>query len=144
MSNEAVIEEIEKKELIENLRNEYKIEDDIAFNEFTIQDKLKNHAFLMLRYGEQLERANYDLEKLKELKDKITGDRYHYYRFNYDEGLTKVEIEKYYLVKDDKILKINKLIRLQKIKVDFFSICYKALDKMGWNMKNYLEAHKIM
>lgn len=144
MLNETVTEDVEKKKLIDNLRKEFQIECDVEFNEFSIQEKLKTHAFLMLRYGEQLERANYDLEKLKELKDKIVGERYHYYRFNYDEGLTKVEIEKYYLVKDDKVLKINKLIRLQKIKVDFFNICYKALDKMGWNMKNYLEAHKIL
>ena len=131
MNNNVKSEEQEKKELIEKLKQEFDIVSDIDFNEFTIQEKLKQHAFLMVRYGECLERANYDLEKLKELKEKITGERYHYYRFNYDEGLTKIEIEKYYLVKDEKILKINNLIRLQKVKVDFFNICCKAVDKMG-------------
>lgn len=143
MSNDSGKSEEElKKELLESLKLEYNIAEDVSFNEFNIHEKLKNHAFVMLRYGELLERANYDYEKLKELRDKIIGERYHYYRFNFDEGLTKIEIEKYYLVKDEKIMKINKLLRLQKIKVDFFNICTKAIDKMGWNMKNYIDAHK--
>lgn len=135
-------EEELKQEIIENLRSEYKIEDEVSFNEFNINDKLKNHAFVFLKYQSQLDKVKYELEKLNELRDKIVGERYHYYRFNNDESLTKIEIEKYYLSKDEKVLKINKLIRLHQIKVDFFTICCKALDKMGWNMKNFIEAHR--
>jgi len=131
-----------RQEILAELQEKFNIRDEITFNEFNIHEKLKNHAFNYLRYQDNLDKAKYDLEKMNELKDKIVGEQYHYYRFNGEENLSKVEIEKYYLTKDPKVLKINKLIRLQQLKVEFFAICVRSLDKMGWNMKNYIEANK--
>lgn len=145
MSDEQkLLSESEEKDIILNdLKTEWPIEKDVSFNEFNIQEKLQNHAFILMKYQNQYDNEKFKLDKILELKEKLVGDRYHYYRFNYDESLQKAEIEKYYLPKDEKILKINRLIRLQEVRVNFFLICVKILDKMGWNMKNFLESHKL-
>ena len=135
-------EEEEKEEQIENLKKEWPIEEDISFNEFNIAEKLQNNAFLFTKYQDQLNREKAIMEKLLEIKEKIIGDVYNYYRFEDDRQLQKPEIEKYYLPRDKKILKINAIIRKQQVNVDYFTLCCKALDKVGWNMKNFLEAHR--
>ena len=131
-------------EILKDLKAEFPIEEEVKFNEFNIQSKLQNHAYVFMNYHSQLDKAKTDYNKMLELKDKIVGERYHYYRFNYEENLNKPEIEKYYLTQDPKILKINKLLRIQELRVEFFSMSVKALDKMGWNMKNFLESCKTL
>lgn len=139
----CITEEDEKKKLLNTLLEQYPIDKDVTFNEFDIQEKLKNHAFILMKYQRELEKVKYDHSKILELKEKIVCERYQYYRFNYDEQLSKPEIEKYYLPGDEKILKINKVLRMQDVKVNFFEICVRSLDKQGWNMKNYIETHKM-
>lgn len=135
-------EEEEKEEQLEKLKKEWPIEEDISFNEFNITEKLQNNAFLFAKYQDQLNREKAVMDKLLELKEKIIGDVYNYYRFEDDRQLQKPEIEKYYLPRDKKIIRINAIIRKQQTNVDYFTLCCKALDKVGWNMKNFLEAHR--
>ena len=82
------------------------------------------------------------LEKLQEILDKKTGERYHHYRFDFNESLTKPEIERYYLPKDPEILKIKPLIQKQEIVVGFFATAVKALESVQWSMKNFIDYQK--
>lgn len=132
--------EVERNELIAKLREEYDIEKIVEFNEFTIQSKLQNHSLVLIQYDELLEKAKFNYNKVVELRDKIVGQRYDYYRFESEKNLQKGEIEKYYLPRDEKILAINTHIERQKIIVDFFTICVKALGQQGWNMKHFLDS----
>lgn len=134
--------EKQKEEIIEELKNEWNIYDIVNFNEFNIQDKLREHAFQYARFSEQLNHEKFQLNKLKEMKEVLEGQLYHHYRFEMDETLQKGEIEKYYLPKDPKMRKMNKILRNQEIRVKFFEICTNAIDKVGWNMKNFLETMK--
>lgn len=129
----------DETEIFEWLRTEYPIEQEAVFSEFNIQEKLQNNSLLVLKYQGLYNQAKIDLEKMEDLAANLAGKLYDHYRFNYVENLTKQEIEKYYLPKDPKILKINKLIRKQKVKVEFFAMCYKSLEKMSWNMKSFSE-----
>ena len=37
---------------------------------------------------------------------------------------------------------MNKILRIQKARVDFFEICVNGLNKQGWNMKNFSDNMK--
>lgn len=129
-------------DIIEKLEVKYPISDEIGFNEYNIAEKLQNHAFLLIKYNRLLLKEKQNLEKLQEILNKVTGEKYHFYRFNFDEQLTKTEIEKYYLPKEPEIIKVQKLIQKQEIIVGFFETAVKALEAVGWNMKNFLDASR--
>ena len=124
------------------LATEYKIDEIVKFSEFDIQDKLSENAWQIRKYIELFEKESDRLNQLLALKDKITGERYDHYRFKIDKELKQGEIEKYYLPKDDQIIRINKFIRKQQHRVSFFQMCVKALDKMQWNMKVFFDVGK--
>lgn len=143
MTEEKELTEAEEKsQLLQKLKEEWNIEEEIQFNEFNIQEKLQKNVFVYSQYMEQYTKEKSALDKLIEMRDALIAKRYDYYRFEDDRQLQKPEIEKYYLPKDKQILKLNRIIRIQQYKVDFFNICCKALDKMGWNMKNFIEANR--
>lgn len=128
--------------IIEELEKKFNINEEVSFNEYNLAEKLQNHSFVLLQYNQILLREKINLSKLEEILNKKLGEKYHYYRFNFDEQLTKPEIEKYYLVKDKDILKIKELLRKQEIVVGFFEACVKSIESMGWDIKNFIENSK--
>ena len=132
-----------REEIIEELLAEHPIESMIQFSEIDVREKLEKNEFLVVKYTELLNSEKETLERILAIKDKIIGIQYDHYRFNYQKQLKSAEIEKYYLPKDEKIIKINKILRKQKWRVEFFETATKALIRLGWNMKSYLQAIKM-
>ena len=133
---------ITRDTVIEQLNIEHPITDIITFDEATVRDKLERNTFDVLRYQELYFKEKENLDKIIALKNKTMGEQYDHYRFGFDKVLTPAEIKSYYLPKDEKLIKINRLERQQQWRVDFFEVCYKAINNMGWNMKSYLQALK--
>ena len=131
-------ENLEEK-VLEKLKEKFPIEEDLTFNEYTIQSKIEKHSYLLMKYHHQFINAKAKVNKLEEEYEKLVGEKYDYYRFNFEENLTKTEIEKYYLVKDKDILKLKQAIRIQTIVIDFFEMCVKELESMNWSIKSYIE-----
>lgn len=129
--------------IVEKLHDDNKIDELVSFNETNIIEKLQNNTYLVIQYNELYFKEKNILDKLNEKRDVLVGQRYDYYRFNYDKALKQGEIEKYYLPKDGQILKINEIIKRQQIRVDFFLLCAKQLEKQQWNMKSFLDATRI-
>ena len=127
----------DKDKLIEQLVEKYPIYDLVSFDETNIVEKISKNPYLVMQYQDLALKAKIKYEEIEELKDKLTGELYHKYRFEQDEELSTKEIEKYYLPKDPKILKVNELLRKQKIVLEFFNCCVKGLDRAYWSMKEY-------
>ena len=125
----------EREKILEELMKEHPILDMVSFNELDLQEKLKENTFLTLKYQDLYNMEKMLYEELEEKLEILTGKRYDHYRFEEDKALTKAEIEKYYLPKDEWIKKTKKLLRNQKIRVEFFEMCYKGLKDVKWNMK---------
>ncbi|MFA5025114.1 MAG: hypothetical protein WC503_01205 [Candidatus Shapirobacteria bacterium] len=134
----------EYKKIIEDLKKDYPIEDQIAFNEFDLQNKIEKNAFLFLQYQDLYYKEKSQLDYLSSLKDRLMCKLYDKFKFNDERNLNKQEIEKYYIPNDEKMIEIEKLIAKQKVRVGFFEIAAKALDKQSWSIKNYLDAGKLL
>lgn len=124
----------EYEEIQKELLKEYPILDLVSFNEINIQDKLKNNAYLIAQYSTLLISEKREYERLEEMYDSLVGMRYDHYRFNMDKELTKIEIEKYYLPKDEKIKQMKSILNRQMTRVEFFDMCVKGLKQAGYNM----------
>ena len=123
--------------LLEELKSEHDIEELVSFSDIDLQEKLKDNTFLIIKYKDLWIKEKIIFEQLEDKMNRLMSKRYHYYRFEQDENLSKPEIEKYYIPGDRKILQMKGILRKQKVRVDFFEICWKSLESVKWNMKTF-------
>lgn len=142
VKDESQLDVKERDRILESLQEDWNIKEDVSFNEYNIKEKLETHPFKLIQYSDQLEKERFVLDRIKDIYDKVVGKRYDFYRFQMDERLTQREIEQYYLPKDEKVIKIKETLKAQEIRVKFFEICVKALEKMSWNMKNWIDRNR--
>ena len=126
-----------EEQIIDELKKEHPIDEMIRFSEINLMEKLEENSFMIVKYREHYYLELSKLEKLEDNYDKLLGIRYQYYKFDDDKEWTKVEIEKYCLPTDIKILQLKKIMARQKIRVRFFEIAYKGFEQAGWRMKTY-------
>lgn len=131
-----------EEELLKELHDEHPIDEMVKFSDMDIADKLTENPYMIVKYRELYYRELAELDKLEMLMDKLMGERYKHYRFEDDKEWTKVEIEKYCIPSDSKILKMKKIINRQKIRVRFFEMCYRGFEKMQWSMKSFIDTLK--
>jgi len=134
---ELVDQSKEESKIIEELKLEHPIDEMVKFSEINIMDRLKENSFMIVKYREHYYLEKSKMEKLDDLYEKLLGLRYKYYRFDDDHAWTKVEIEKYCLPSDSKVLQFKKIMSRQKIRVKFFELCYKGFEQVGWRMKTF-------
>ena len=132
----------EYDKIIEELRSVHPIDEMVLFTELNIGEKLKENSFLLVKYSELLLKEKSILSVLEDKYDMLVGKQYDFYKFESERELSKPEIEKYYLPKDDKVRQMKKILRNQKARVDFFDTCVKSLNQMGWRMKDFISVIK--
>jgi hypothetical protein len=120
----------ERDALVEELKEQYPIHNQVCFNEFNIGDKLQENMKLRVKYQELYEHELFKYDKLKEKFDILQGQRYDFYKFESDRNLTKTEIEQYYLPKDVKLRKLKEIIEKQELRMKFFKLCMDSIDKL--------------
>lgn len=135
---------IDKDKIVNDLLLEYPIYDLVAFDELNISQKLQDNPYQLMRFQDTLLKEKMRYEELEILQEKLIGELYHKFRFENEEELSNKEIEKYYIPKDAKYLKMNEILRKQKIRIAFFELCVKGLDRQYWSMKEFINAKKLM
>ena len=131
-----------REEILEELYNMYQIDEMVKFSELDIAEKLQNNTYWIVKFRDLLFKAQAEYDYLEGLLEKLSGQRYNYYRFDYDKELDKSEIKNYYLPQDPKIIHMKKILARQKVKVEFFKMCVAGMEKQQWNMKNFLDSLK--
>jgi hypothetical protein len=134
-------EELNSDNVFKKLEEEYNVYDLLTFNEFNIQDRLERLSFHMKDFRLKFLQEQGKLAAVQDRLDKLVGDKYIALK-NGAVTLTKTEIEKYYLPKDEEIMNLRGLIRKQEMRVEYFSAVWSAMDKLQWNMKLYCDNGK--
>ena len=132
-----------KEELFIKLQKDWNAEEFVQFNEFTIQEKLQKHAFVIIQWQQKLDNERFQLEKLKELLDRVQGEAFERIQRENDISLRTSEIEKYYLPRDSKTKKVKEALLLQSFIVSYFETSCKAINSMNWSMKNFTDQQKL-
>jgi len=125
------------EKILSDLHTEHPIDELVAFDNMNLQNAIKDNDFFTIKYKELWIKEVSVYEHMEGLLDKLIAERYHYYRFEMDEHLTKPEIERYYLPGDKKVIQMKGLLRKQKIRVEFFDMCAKAFNNRRWSLKVY-------
>jgi hypothetical protein len=144
IETKEIIDEInehaeERNKVFEELQIEFPLQQFLEYNELDIHEKIPLITMKSMEYQDLLNKEQSILDKIMEQRARVCGDLYNHYRFEVDKKLDKFEIEKYYLPKEPKLLAFDKILRKQKWKVEYFTICVKALEKMSWGVKDFLK-----
>ena len=123
------------KQIFESLKTEHNIENLVDFSDINIAEKLKENQMMVIKYKELYYNELNKYEILERKMNALKGLKYKHYKFEDDNEWQKKEIEEYCLPSDPQIIALKKLMARQQVRVRFFDICWKAFDKMGWNMK---------
>lgn len=133
--------DINEDELYKRLEEEYNVYDILMFNEFNLQEKIERSAFHLKDFRLKFLQETAKYEQLQDHLGKVTGQKYQ----DLKEGsvsLTKTEIEKYYLPKDEELLRLKALIRKQEARCKYFESVWSALEKQTWHIKMWIENGK--
>ena len=135
---ERIREELNEDVIFSRMEADYNVYDLLAFNEFNIQERLERLSFHMkdmrLKYLQELSK----LEQVKDRLEKVTGEKYIALK-NGEVSLTKTEIEKYYLPKDEELMNLKALYRKQELRAKYFEAVHQSMDKLTWHIKMYME-----
>ena len=127
----------ELKEIFDELKKEHDIENLASFTDLDIADKLKTNEITTIRYKELYYKELQIYEELERKMEALKGLRYKHYKFNEDHEWSKYEIEKYCFPTDKSIIQMNKIMDKQLVRVRFFEMCFKSLEKLSWNMHTF-------
>lgn len=132
----------EREVILRDLKKDFNIEDFIQFDEFNFREREERYTFELMRYDEQRMKEKMKFEDLESLYRKLKGKQFHYYRFGNGSGpyeLSNKEIETYYFVQDKKLIQMEKILQRQKLRLEYFEMCVRLLEKMGFRLREYLE-----
>ena len=130
---------ITEDEIIKKVMEEHPtLYDDLNYNEYTIKDKLEKQPYFYQQYRLLLIKEKGHLERIKQLKDKYIGELYEKLKYG-DRKLSKTEIERYFIPKDQKAIQFEKLCMRQSIRVETFEAIYKAFEQQGYAMANFIK-----
>lgn len=129
----------DEEKIVEKLLEDHPIYDMIKFSELDITQKLEDNSFNIVRYRELYYKELAVMENLETKYEKLVGIQYKFYRFDDEREWTKVEIEKYCIPSDTKIIQMKKIMAKQRARVRFFETCYKGFEKQQWSMKGFID-----
>ena len=134
---------MENEEILKKLHETFPIEKDLGFSELNMQEKLKENATKIVTYRDFYHKELARMDHLEDLMQKLVGMRYKFYRFDDVHEWSKIEIEKFCIPQDRKIMKMKKIIRRQNVRVRFFEMCWKGFEKQQWGIKSFLDTLKV-
>jgi len=132
---EKIQQDIEQNDILRSLYEEYKVQDLLKYNEYNLSNKISDNPFISEQFRLLYLKEAQNYKRVEMLYDELVGKKYDHYKYENEKTLTKTEIEKYYLPKDEKIKEMKNLLYKQELRMDFFESVWKALDKQAWLMK---------
>lgn len=137
--------EIDENVVLKKLQEEYsdQITEMLEFDEFNIGDKLAMNSHYQENFRLLYISEKQKLNRIEDMFNEKAGEKYDYYKHNDGRDLNKQEIERYYLPKDEELIKLKKLIRLQETRVEFFAAVAESFKSQGFNMRTFMDNLKV-
>jgi hypothetical protein len=140
-----------RDKIVKDLLEEFPILTEVSFNELNIHDKLMENAERYHFYYDQWLAEKAELAELEAKRERLEGLIYDELRFPTPEStnphacknLASKEIVQYYIPRDVRYVKLMQIIERQKVRVEFFELAAQTLNKLGWNMRNFIDNEKL-
>lgn len=132
--------EINEDEVIKEIMIQYEdLHEMLDFNEYTIKTVIEKNAYIYQQFRLLWLKERGKLLRIEVLMDKYIGDLFENLRFHDDRKLSKVEIEKYMIPRDDTAIKYKKLLIRQQIRVGTYETIKDVFKQQGFNMNLFIK-----
>jgi len=139
---EKIQNDINENKILEALYKEYKVQELLQFNEFNLSDKIKDNPFISEQFRLLYIKEAHNLKRVEMIYDKKLGETFDHFKFEDERTLSKTEIEKYYIPKDETLNSLKAILNKQVLRTEFFESVWKSLDKQSWMMKLHVQELK--
>lgn len=137
---DKVEQAVSEDEIIKEIMLEHPdLYDMLEFNEYTIKEALEKNAYWYQNFRLLTIQQKRKLTQITMLKDEYIGKLYHSLRFENDISLGKIEVEKYYIPKDEQAIDFQRLVMKQTIRVETYEAITKAFERQGFTMNTFVK-----
>jgi hypothetical protein len=126
---------------IEKLKKQ--VEDDLALDRTNVLEEAQNNCVKYHRYLTLLYTEKANLSKLEDLRIKLNGKLYHYYKFEYDHKLASGTEISIYINKNDKMIIINNNITIMKEKIKYIEGIIECFKQRSFMIRNLIDVIKL-
>ena len=137
-----IFTDIQKDKILKELQLEFDVFDLITPNEFKLKEQIEKNPFYQEQFRLLYLAEQGKLMRIEIMRDEYIGKLYDELKYKSDMSLTKTEIEKYYIPKDSKVIKLRKLELKTDIRMKFFEAVWEAFKTQSWLFKQYIEVNK--
>ncbi len=129
---------IEDDIILEIMNDHPELYDQLNYNEYDIKEKLEMNAFLYQQYRILSLECKHKLKRIEILKDEYIGQLYSDLKYG-DLKMSKTEIERYMIPKDEKAIKYQKLYMRQQIRTETFEYIADSFKQQNFAMNVYIK-----
>jgi len=137
-----IFTDIQEDQILKELQLEYDVYELLTIDEFKIKEQIEKNPFYMEQFRLLYLKEKGKLLRIEIMRDEYIGKLYDDLRFHNDKSITKTEIERYYIPKDEKVVKLKKLHMKTQIRMEFFEAVYEAFKTQSWLLKQHIEVNK--
>jgi hypothetical protein len=119
------------------------IYNDLLYDEYNIKEKLEKNPYQYQQFRMLWLSEKHKLRKIEILRDEYVGKLYDRLRYEGSKTLSKVEIERYYIPIDPKVMEFNRLYMKQEMRVDVYGYIAEAFKTQGFTMATYVKNLQI-
>jgi hypothetical protein len=135
---------IEEDEIcLEVMRQHLDLWDHLQWDEFNLKERLEKNPYHYQQYRMLWLAQKHKLRKVEILMDEYIGNLYDTLKYAGDKTLSKVEIEKYYLPKEKKVIKFKRAYMRQSIRTEIYEHISISFKNQGFEMNSYVKALQL-
>lgn len=143
-SDKKIFELIDENEICREVMLQHpEIWDQLDWNEYNLKERLEKNPYRYQQYRMLWLAERNKLKKIEILMDEYIGNLYDRLKYEGDKKLTKTEIEKYYIPKDEKVKKFRKLHLTQQIRTEVYEHVANAFKQQGFELNAYVKAMEL-
>ncbi|MCK5015687.1 MAG: hypothetical protein KAS32_01330 [Candidatus Peribacteraceae bacterium] len=128
---------------LEVMNQHLELWDDLQWDEFTLKERLEKNPWQYQQYRMLWLKERHNLKKIEILMDEYIGQLYDELKYDGDKKLSKTEIEKYYIPKDDKVKQFRVRYMRQGIRTDIYGEIAVSFKNQGFEMNSYVKALQL-
>ena len=141
LDNTQLIEEDEVCNEI--MRQHDTLFDDLIWDEFNVKEHLEKNPYHYQQYRMLWLIEKNRLHRIETLMEEYIGKLYDEMKYNGDKKLTKTEIERYYIPKDEKVKKFRKLHARQSLRTEVYEYIADSFKQQSFQMNSYVKAMQL-
>lgn len=117
--------------------------DQLQWDEYNLKEHLEKNPFHYQQYRMLWLSNKHKLRKIEILMEEYVGKLYDQLKYEGDKTLSKTEIEKYYIPKDERVKKFRTAYMRQAIRTDVYEEIAISFKQQAFELNSYVKAIQL-